>query len=88
VLMLSGIYIWTVPYQGSYLANYVGETGVSFANRFREHLQEYISGRYTVYNPDLYLQGKKELIWEGIGWKRDYEKHMERFLDRYLSAMK
>ena len=84
VLKLSGIYIWTVPYRGSYLANYVGETGLSFAKRFREHLQEYISGRYTVYDPYLYLQGKKELIWEGVGWKKDYEKHMERFLDRYF----
>ena len=29
----SGIYIWTIPWDGRFLTNYVGETGTSFARR-------------------------------------------------------
>jgi hypothetical protein len=43
-----GIYIWTIPYDGQYLTYYVGETGRSFDERFKEHTRDYLCGLYSI----------------------------------------
>jgi hypothetical protein len=62
-----GIYMWTVPLAGSYLAYYVGETGPSrsFAKRLHEHAKAYLSGVYRVHEPSAFGAGKQQLIWPG-----------------------
>ena len=79
---LSGIYIWTVPFQESYLAHYIGETKRTFCKRLVEHTKEYLSGTYHIYDPDLFLEGKKEVLWEGMLWKRP-ERKIEIFFHKY-----
>jgi len=77
-----GIYIWAIPYNQSHLVYYVGETGRSFAERFEEHIKEYLSGLYRIYDPGEFAQGRKRLIWEGM-WKAGTEHRTGEFLSRY-----
>jgi hypothetical protein len=64
----SGIYIWTIPWDGRFLTNYVGETGTSFARRLLEHRRWYYTGEYRVYEPNEFLKGNKKIIWGGLWW--------------------
>ena len=64
----SGIYIWTIPWNGRFLTNYVGETGTSFARRLLEHRRWYYTGEYRVYEPKEFLNGNKKIIWGGLWW--------------------
>lgn len=61
-----GLYVWTVPTPGGELIYYVGETGRSFARRMQEHLSEQLSGRYRLYEPGVFVQGQKMLLWRGV----------------------
>ncbi len=79
---LSGIYVWAVPFQESYLAHYIGETKRSFCKRLVEHTKEYLSGAYRVYDPDLFLEGKKEALWEGM-WGNGPERKIGIFFRKY-----
>ena len=80
----SGVYLWTIPFEGNYLVYYVGQTGVSFAARSLQHLQNYLNGLYRVYDPDNFAKGEKLLIWGGM-WKPDRKqpKFMTEFLLNY-----
>lgn len=80
---LPGIYIWTIPYQDSYLTYYVGETKRSFAVRFEEHTKEYIAGIYPTYEPQLFLQGNKTMVWDGM-WEKSKRHLMGQFLSKHL----
>jgi hypothetical protein len=46
---------------------YVGETGISFSIRHKNHLESYQNGTYLkwTYDSKLFMQGKKKNIWEG-----------------------
>ena len=79
-----GVYLWAIPFQNSYLTYYVGETGVSFAVRSMQHLQNYLNGLYRVFDPQDFSQGKKTLIWGGM-WKpgRKGPETMYEFLKSY-----
>ena len=79
---LKGIYLWTIPFQEYYLTHYVGETERTFCKRLLEHAKEFLSGAYNVYDPDLFLEGKKEPLWEGM-WGSRPEKKIGVFLDKY-----
>ena len=68
----SGIYIWTIPWEGRFLVNYVGETGTSFAKRNLEHRGEYYVGDYRVYDPNKFRKGDKEIKWGGMWWFKKY----------------
>jgi hypothetical protein len=62
----AGIYIWTVlTTEGDELAWYVGETGRSFAKRFREHQHKQAIGSYNIYEPEKFILGQKIRIWGG-----------------------
>ena len=61
----SGIYLWTVQLVEGELIYYVGQTGRSFASRMLEHFAEHASGGYELCDPELFRQGKREVIWPG-----------------------
>jgi len=75
-----GIYLLTVPYGRGYLIYYIGETGKSFNERMDQHLQKFIAGEYRIYNPEAFLRGEKELIWNpyivgrGAKYRYDFKK--------------
>ena len=58
-----GIYLWTVLAPEGELVYYLGETGRSFGRRMEEHLQEQLSGRYRLYEPEEFFRGGKRLLW-------------------------
>ena len=66
----TGVYLFTIPFEGKYLVYYVGETGVSFANRSLQHVQSYLNGFYRVFDPEEFEKGRKVLLWGGM-WKTD-----------------
>ena len=66
----SGIYIWTIPWDGGSLTNYVGETGTSFADRLLEHRRWYYTGVYRVYDKEEFLKSNRKIIWGGLWWFR------------------
>jgi len=61
-----GIYLWTVLAPEGELVYYLGETGRSFGRRMEEHLQEQLSGRYRLYEPEEFFRGGKRLLWRGV----------------------
>jgi hypothetical protein len=78
----AGLYLWTIPFEDQYLIYYVGETGRSFFDRFTEHAQCYLHGLYRIYDPQLFAQGEKNLIWEGM-WKAGTRDRIGDFLNQY-----
>ena len=60
-----GVYLFVVSHQNKYLVYYVGETGKSFIERMAQHVQAYLSGHYHINEPELFAQGKREMIFEG-----------------------
>ena len=61
-----GVYIWTIPWEGQYLTNYVGMTNDSFYNRLKSHESSYYNGLYRIYNPDKLANGIHDYFWEGL----------------------
>lgn len=60
----SGIYIWALPIDGTYLINYVGITAGSVADRQAEHMRWYLSGEYKIYNPSEFALGRKVVTFD------------------------
>jgi hypothetical protein len=79
-----GVYLWTIPFQNGYLTYYVGETGVSFAVRSMQHIQNYLNGLYRLYDLEEFHNGERVLVWGGM-WKpgRKGSKTMYEFLQSY-----
>jgi len=79
-----GVYLLTIPFDEKYLVYYVGETGVSFAQRLLQHVQSYLNGFYRVFDPEEFVRGRKILVWGGM-WKTDRRdsKLMCEFLERH-----
>lgn len=79
-----GIYLWTVPFKKQYLTYYVGETGKSFAERFKQHSRDCLDGFYRIFDPHHLAAGEKRLIWGGM-WKpeRKDPSIMLEFLNQY-----
>lgn len=78
----AGIYLWTSPTADGELVFYVGETGRSFSRRMEEHLSEQLSGRYRIYDPKAFAQGRKELLWRGV-----YGAGAERSVEGFVSQL-
>lgn len=76
----AGVYLWTVPYrQGGHIVVYVGETGVSFAKRLKEHMTLIMGGSYRFSDVDRMLDGEEKVIWNGT-WRKGTRDKMEEFL--------
>ena len=65
-----GVYLLAIPFDGKHLVYYVGETGVSFSQRLLQHIQNYLSGFYRLFDPEEFAEGRKILVWGGM-WKSD-----------------
>jgi hypothetical protein len=61
-----GIYLWTVPLQSGHLVYYVGETGVSFSDRLREHNRDFFAARHCIYKAAEFARGEKAKLWQGF----------------------
>lgn len=78
----SGVYLWAIPYaKGGYLVSYVGETGVSFGQRTKEHLIQTLGGNYRISDPDLLVEGQAKTLWNGL-WRRDTRDQMLEYIER------
>lgn len=75
---IEGIYLWTFKYKDGYLVYCAGITK-STRKRFKQHLLEYKSGNYTVFNVNDAEQGRRIEIWHGWSYART---HREEFNDR------
>lgn len=61
---------------------YVGKTSRPFSTRMREHLKEYLSGMYDIYQSSSFLKGERELLWEGM-WRPGDEIRFPDFLAKH-----
>jgi hypothetical protein len=80
VSKLPGVYLWTVRTPIGDLVYYVGETGVNFRKRMREHYKEQLSGMYHIYDPEQFSLGEKRELWRGVygkGGERDFSKFLD-----------
>jgi hypothetical protein len=70
----AGVYLWTIPYDDGYLIYYVGQTHL-FQERLKDHLGNYRSGGWRVFDPAQFALGTQELLWRGFydrkiqGWE-------------------
>jgi hypothetical protein len=81
-----GVYLWTIPFQkGGHIVVYVGETGVSFAKRLKEHMTFVMGGNYRLTDVEKMMHGKESVIWNGT-WRKGTRDKMEEFLD-HLPAL-
>jgi hypothetical protein len=80
----AGIYFWTVPYvQGGSIINYIGETGVSFKQRFKDHMIHTAGGNYRICDPDFEVQGVERILWNGL-WRKGTRDKMPEFVSRII----
>lgn len=77
-----GIYLWTLKYGNGYLVDYIGETGKAFQQRMKEHLIETLGGYYRICDPDMLLQGKERIIWNGL-WREGTRDKIVEFIKNY-----
>ena len=79
-----GLYLWITQVDDRPYLHYVGiasQSG-SLAQRQREHMSKYLSGHYTLYDPALFRQGEKRVLFskdhahsfnDFLGNLRDYQ---------------
>jgi hypothetical protein len=78
-----GIYLWAVRMKsGSYKVSYIGETGVSYYRRTKDHLIQIFGGNYQVCDPESLLNGKNEVIWNGL-WRKGTRDKLPEFFSQY-----
>lgn len=78
----NGIYLWTIKYGNGYLIDYIGETGKTFSKRMKEHLIEMLGGNYRICDPDMLLQGKERIVWNGL-WRKGTRDNIGKFIRDY-----
>ena len=80
----AGIYFWTVPYfKGGSVISYIGETGVSFKQRFKDHMIHTAGGNYRICDPDFEVQGVERILWNGL-WRKGTRDKMPEFVSRMI----
>ncbi len=80
-----GIYLWVVGLNsGSYRISYIGETGVSFYKRTKDHLIQTLGGNYLICDPEAMVHGRNEILWKGL-WRKGTRDKLPEFLSRYES---
>lgn len=79
-----GIYLWATPYiEGGFLINYIGETGVSFWQRMKDHMIQTMGGNYRLCDPDALLKGEERILWNGL-WRKGTRDKMVEYLDNLV----
>jgi len=81
-----GIYLWTIPWKGKYLTNYVGMvySQQGFKRRLKEHMRSYQNGLYRIYDSKEFSQGNVRIIWEGL-WLPERKAHKEEYKKEFDS---
>ena len=80
-----GIYLWAVKMTtGNYRVSYIGETGVSFYKRMKEHLIQKLGGNYQICDPEAMKRGEHKVIWNGL-WRKGTRDKMPEFFSQYES---
>ena len=79
----AGIYLWTVRTPSGFIAEYVGQTGESFAKRTKDHMVQTFGGNYRICDALLMREGKAKVIWPGL-WRKGTRDNMLEFGQRYL----
>ena len=80
-----GIYLWVVRMSsGSYRVLYIGETGISFYKRTKEHLIQTLGGNYLICDPADMVRGRNNVIWKGL-WRKGTRDKLPEFLSHYES---
>jgi hypothetical protein len=64
-----GVYLWTIEHEGRYLTNYVGKAK-SFGKRLHQHLSEFLSGGYYIYEAKSFITGRKKEIYHAKSFDR------------------
>jgi hypothetical protein len=78
----AGVYISAVPFhQGGYFAGYIGQTGQSFAKRWKDHMIRTMGGEYRTCDPELARRGESRVLWPGL-WRKGTRDKMGEYLDR------
>lgn len=62
-----GVYLQTFPHNDAYLVYYVGTTNKSFLERFQQHLSNYLTGCYHIYDCSALKNAEKKVIFKGWG---------------------
>jgi len=68
----AGLYLWAVPIGGEYLVHYVGVTADNIADRQAVHMQYFLSGDYTLYDPEAFRNARKVSVYEPGKGVSDY----------------
>ena len=79
----AGIYLWTVRTSSGFIAEYVGQTGESFAKRTKDHMIQTFGGNYRVCDAQLMREGTAKVVWPGL-WRKGTRDKMPEFAQRYL----
>jgi hypothetical protein len=78
-----GMYLWAVKIKtGSYRISYIGETGDSYYKRTKDYVLQHLGGNYQVCDPDAMINGRHEVIWNGL-WRKGTRNKLPEFLSRY-----
>ncbi|GAA5439000.1 hypothetical protein ACFQDE_17650 [Deinococcus caeni] len=80
----AGIYLFAMETdQAGTVVRYVGETGVSFQKRLKEHLIQTLGGNYRVSDVASLRSLQEIVLWDGM-WRRGTTGRMQEFVDRYV----
>lgn len=81
---LSGIYLFAVETaHAGMVVRYVGETGVSFEKRLKEHIIQLMGGNYRIADVESLRQMDERVLWDGL-WRRGRTGMIQEFVDNYV----
>jgi hypothetical protein len=67
---------------GVYRVSYLGQTVRSFYNRNKEHLIQKLGGNYQICDPEAMINGRHEVVWNGM-WRKGTRDKLPEFLAQY-----
>lgn len=62
----------------------MGQTGRTFRKRLREHVLTLLSGQERVYEPNDYVKGQKNVLWDGL-WRRGRTYEIDALIDSHVA---
>jgi len=75
-----GVYLFTVPTVKGNLIYWAGQTSQAFRSRLQTHSREFLAGTYNILDiPDL-LEGKRNVRWKGLWWRKNSPNRYEEYL--------
>lgn len=88
---LAGVYLIAFKYLDGYILRSAGVTK-STKRRFNEHKNNYLSGQYTILDPEYAKKGIRKELWHGWGYAKEHpeevEKHREEIASLAMQTLK